>query len=142
MNLYKQINEWLLGYTPLNNWIYFNATPFIVGSTTVNSISGARVTKEFVDGSKRKEILFAVDFIGTYDASGTSDVNMDTMQEAENFANWIETQTTFPDFGSDCTIEKIEVLTSTPNAYVNESQGLAKYQFQAKITYTDESEVN
>ena len=37
MQIYKAINEWLLNYTPLNNWIYFNATPVITGTVAMGT---------------------------------------------------------------------------------------------------------
>ena len=53
MQIYKAINEWLLNYTPLNNWIYFNATPVITGTVAMNMVAGDRVTKEYIDGTLR-----------------------------------------------------------------------------------------
>ena len=144
MNLYKQVNEWLLNYEPLNSWLYFNATPVILGTAALNSVPGDRVTKEFVDGSKEKQLIFAIDMITSYDADGTSDVNMDALDEVNHFSDWIEQQYTddnFPDFGETNTITKIEVLTNVPSLLVDATSQLAKYQFQSRITYKDESEV-
>ena len=50
MNLYKQINDWLIAkYAPFNNWIYFNATPMFAGAVTMNSVAGQRIVKKFID---------------------------------------------------------------------------------------------
>ena len=145
MNLYQQINEWLLNYSVLNNWLYFNATPVIIGTVAMNSVAGDRVVREFIDGSKEKQIIFAVDMITEYDADGTSDVNMSALDEVNHFSDWIEQQyndKNFPDFGEFNHISKIEVLTNVPNLLVDATNQLAKYQFQNRITYKDESEVN
>ena len=144
MNLYKQINDWLLQYDALNNWIYFNATPIIMGTVAMNSVSGDRVIREFIDGTKEKQIIFAIDMIAQYDADGTSDVNMDALDEVNHFSAWIEQQyndKNFPDFGEFNKIIKIEVLTNVPTLLVDSTAQLAKYQFQNRITYNDESEV-
>ena len=144
MQIYKAINEWLLNYTPLNNWIYFNATPVITGTVAMNMVAGDRVTKEYIDGTKQKQCVFAIDMISEYDGSGTSDVNMDALAEVESFMDWLEIQnkeSNFPDFGEKRITEKVEVLTNVPQLLINEQSQLAKYQFQARVNYKDESEV-
>lgn len=144
MQIYKPINEWLLNYTPLNNWIYFNATPVITGTVAMNMVAGDRVTKEYIDGTKQKQCVFAIDMISEYDGSGTSDVNMNALAEVESFMDWLEIQnkeSNFPDFGKNYITEKVEVLTNVPQLLINEQSQLAKYQFQARVNYKDESEV-
>ena len=144
MQIYKAINEWLLNYTPLNNWIYFNATPVITGTVAMNMVAGDRVTKEYIDGAKQKQCVFAIDMISEYDGSGTSDVNMNALAEVESFMDWLEIQnkkSNFPDFGEKCITENVEVLTNVPQLLINEQSQLAKYQFQARVNYKDESEV-
>lgn len=145
MNIYEKINEWLATtYQPLNEWLYFNATPMIVGTVAMNSVSGDRVYKRFVDGSVQRRVVFAIDMVLSYDDAGTSDVNMNAINEVNKFSEWIEEQLSLqnvPDFGKNRTIESIEVLTNVPSLLVDNTNGLAKYQFQARIEYKDESEV-
>ena len=145
MNIYEKINEWLATtYQPLNEWLYFNATPMIVGTVAMNSVSGDRVYKRFVDGSVQRRVVFAIDMVLSYDDAGTSDVNMNAINEVNKFSQWIEEQLSLqnvPDFGKNRTIESIEVLTNVPSLLVDNTNGLAKYQFQARIEYKDESEV-
>lgn len=145
MNIYEKINEWLVTtYKPLNEWLYFNATPMIVGTVAMNSVSGDRVYKRFVDGSVQRRVVFAIDMVLSYDDAGTSDVNMDAINEVNKFSEWIEEQLSLqnvPNFGKNRTIESIEVLTNVPSLLIDNTNGLAKYQFQARIEYKDESEV-
>lgn len=145
MNIYEKINEWLATtYQPLNEWLYFNATPMIVGTVAMNSVSGDRVYKRFVDGSVQRRVIFAIDMVLSYDDVGTSDVNMNAINEVNKFSEWIEEQLSLqnvPDFGNNKTIESIEVLTNVPSLLIDNTNGLAKYQFQARIEYKDESEV-
>lgn len=145
MNIYEKINEWLATtYKPLNEWLYFNATPMIVGTVAMNSVSGDRVYKRFVDGSVQRRVVFAIDMVLSYDDAGTSDVNMDAINEVNKFSEWIEEQLSLqnvPNFGKNRTIESIEVLTNVPSLLIDNTNGLAKYQFQARIEYKDESEV-
>ena len=90
----------------------------------------------------KKELAFAIDMITSYDNSGTSDVNMEALDEVQNFSEWIDSQSidSGPDFGEKCTIEKIEVLTNAPTLLVDTTNQLSKYQFQVKITYTERKE--
>lgn len=145
MNIYEKINEWLATtYQPLNEWLYFNATPMIVGTVAMNSVSGDRVYKRFVDGSVQRRVIFAIDMVLSYDGAGTSGVNMNAINEVNKFSEWIEEQLSLqnvPDFGNNRTIESIEVLTNVPSLLIDNTNGLAKYQFQARIEYKDESEV-
>ena len=145
MNIYEKINEWLATtYQPLNEWLYFNATPMIVGTVAMNSVSGDRVYKRFVDGSVQRRVIFAIDMVLSYDDAGTSDVNMNAINEVNKFSEWIEEQLSLqnvPNFGKNRTIESIEVLTNVPSLLIDNTNGLAKYQFQARIEYKDESEV-
>lgn len=145
MNVYEKINEWLATtYKPLNEWLYFNATPMIVGTVAMNSVSGDRVYKRFVDGSVQRRVIFAIDMVLSYDDAGTSDVNMNAINEVNKFSEWIEEQLSLqnvPDFGNNKTIESIEVLTNVPSLLIDNTNRLAKYQFQARIEYKDESEV-
>ena len=140
MNIYAKIENWLKLYKPLNNWIYFNATPDIDGTVAMNSVAGDRVIKRFVDGSKQKEVLFAIDMISLYDNTGTSDINMKNLDEVDNFIEWLELQDkekNYPTFNDYTIIDKLEVLNSTPTILVNTQDMLSKYQFQVRISYKD-----
>lgn len=143
MNIYSKIEDWLKLYTPLNNWIYFNATPDINGTVAMNSVAGDRVIKRFVDGSKQKEVLFAIDMISLYDNTGTSDINMKNLDEVDNFIEWLELQDkekNYPTFNDYTIINKLEVLNSTPTMLINTQDMLSKYQFQVRISYKDVKE--
>ena len=140
MNIYAKIENWLKLYKPLNNWIYFNATPDINGTVAMNSVAGDRVIKRFVDGSKQKEVLFAIDMISLYDNTGTSDINMKNLDEVDNFIEWLELQDkekNYPTFNDYTIINKLEVLNSTPTILINTQDMLSKYQFQVRISYKD-----
>lgn len=142
MNIYKQVNDWLLEYTALNNWIYFNATPYVSGAVAMNSVAGDRVKKSFINGDIEKELVFAIDMVTEYDATGTSDINLNAIDEVSHFCEWLEEQEinkNYPYFGDNCVIDKVEVLNNVPSLMVNQEQMLSKYQFQARITYTQKS---
>lgn len=142
-NKYQIINNWLLNnYQPLNNWMYFNATPEIVGSTTLNSVAGSNTIREYIDGSKDKELIFAIDMITQYDGQGTSSVNMDAFDEVTNFIDFLSKlqKSNYPVFSSKQEVYKIKVLSDVPDVLVNTQNMLSKYQFQCSIYYIDYSD--
>ena len=143
MNLYRQVNQWLTeNYEPLGHWMYFNATPMFAGAVTMNSVAGQRIVKKFIDGSMQKELIFAIDMITQYDNQGTSDINMQALEEVSNFTEWLDTVPIedAPDFGDKRIIQKMEVLTNVPTLLVDTTNQLSKYQFQVKITYKERKE--
>lgn len=145
MNIFKVFQEWLLKYEPLNNWIYFNATPVILGVASLNAVSGERVVKSFITGDKLKENILAIDMVTPYDATGTSDINMTALSEVEAFANWIEEKDNnkeLPILDEHNTMEKIEILNNVPNLLVDPTNQLAKYQFQVRLTYRYREEID
>lgn len=144
INKYDRIAIWLKGYTPLStNWIYFNVTPVDAGSVSLNSVQNQRTSAVFNNGDAEVELVFVINLI-TYFDSGTSDINMEAMEEFENISDWIEKQNnaeSFPDFGTDV-ISNIEVLETNPGVSVDTDENLAKYQGQYRISYLHIKEVN
>lgn len=139
VNKYKKITEWLQEYVPLHTWIFFNVLPAEPDAVTVNSVQNERVLEEYIDGSKRVEFLFAVALAKEFD-TGTSENNLDALQEFEEISAWVETQNdlrNFPNFGNSINIEKVEVLETVPSVSVDNQNQIAKYQGQFKITYVE-----
>lgn len=145
MNLYRNINEWLIkNYEPLNKWMYFNATPIVVGTVSMNSVAGDTVTRQFVNGVKEHQIIFAIECVKTYDPDGTSEINLTAMDEVLAFTEWLAIQSknkSYPDFGENQIVKKMEVLSNIPTVLVDTQASLMRSQFQCRITYNDESEV-
>lgn len=142
MNRSSKIVEWLLDYTPVHTWIFYNVTPTEPGVISVNSVQNERYLDEFIDGSRRVEFIFAISLMKEYD-TGTSPNNLEAMHEFELLQNWIEEQVSLgnlPDFGENIEIEKMEVLDTTPSMMVSEEESIAKYQGQFKVTYLEKGE--
>ena len=80
--------------------------------------------------------------ITQYDNQGTSDINMQALEEVSNFTEWLDTVPIedAPDFGDKRIIQKMEVLTNVPTLLVDTTNQLSKYQFQVKITYKERKE--
>ena len=107
------------------------------------------VQKPFIDGSVLKQFTFTiVDYKSVaYQAivkiAGYSNENVEEMLEVQDIIDWITEQDEirhFPNFGSDCLVEKIEALTDTPRLNgvdATASPVLAKYSISIRVTYLD-----
>ncbi len=136
-NKYKLIADWLKGYTPLNKYVYFNVTPFESDNVSLNSVSGEAYLDEFIDGTHRIELLFSVNYILDYDEL-KSDLNLRMNEEFISLNKWVRQQDkegNYPEF--NCSIEKVEPLTTTPTVTRDTTHNLAKYQGEFKITFIE-----
>ena len=140
MNKYEQVTKYLAdNYIPLGNWIYFNATVFEDGNTSINTIESERATKVYIDGSKEVELLFAIAMIKTYDTE-MSNTNIEAISEIDNFMTWIEEQNNienYPFLGDNITVLEINVLDLSPSLAVDTEQNLSKYQFNCNIKFLE-----
>ena len=135
---YELICTWLKSYTPLNKYLYFNVTPFESSNVSVNSVSNDKSVDEFIDGTKRVEFLFSVNFVLDYEELKT-DLNLRMNEEFIALNEWVETQDkqrNYPAF-VNAIVEKVEPLTTTPIIARDTTHNLAKYSGDFKITYTE-----
>lgn len=107
--------------------------------------------KPFINGDVQKRYTCTlVDFKSVaYNAivkqEGYQDENVEDMQSVQEIIDWISEQNderNFPDFGENCIIEAIRVLTDNPNLNgidSNASPALAKYSLSIQIDYLDTS---
>ena len=124
----------------VGNILNFNFSPESPDSFTLLTNYSDKVIKKFVKGDARKAYGFTILIIKNYSTSG-DDLNLECMNFAQEFMDWIETQNEkriYPDFGENNEIEKIEVLQNMPNlAGVNAEEGLAKYMIQGRVLYRE-----
>lgn len=121
------------------NVLNFNFSPESADEFALITNYSDKVVKEFITGDTRKAYGFTVIIIKNY-STFADDCNLDAMNFAQGFMDWIESQNrlkVYPDFG-DCEVEKMEVLQNMPNlAGVNKDAGLARYMIQARILYME-----
>lgn len=137
MNRYKIVQDWLMQYEPLNKWIYMNVNRLESDSVSINSVSTARQDVTYIDGSSEKTFVFAISLSKQF-SSGTSQLNMDAIEEYENIADWIDEQCSkgnYPDMGQDACVVDIERLDTDPVVTVDDNLKVAKYQSQFSIKY-------
>lgn len=136
-----------------NNPLFFNFGKAESDNKQIVTIANdIRVNEPFIDGSVRKRYTFTIiDYKSVaYNAvvsRGNVPVseNIDTAFEAQQVADWVEEQAdirNYPDFGVDCVIDDMKVVTDQPNVNgVDRSvtPALAKYSISIRIDYIDYS---
>lgn len=139
MNKYLAIVNWINEYRPLNEWTYFNVVLDEPNAMSVTSVSNGSAINEFVDGTEEVEFLFAISLSKSFDSGGTSNTNLDAIEEFDNIAKWIDDQNKLKNFPAfDEIIEKIEPMQTAPTVTVDSNGKIAKYLGQFKITYMEE----
>lgn len=96
-----------------------------------------KVVKNYLRGAD-KEYGFTI-LITWQFSTETDDLNLEAMNFAQGFMDWIEEQNRnqrFPDFGERCQIKKIENLQNMPNlASVDWDNRVAQYMLQCRVLY-------
>lgn len=136
----------------LSNPTFFNFIEAKNNNKQIIAVSQEKtVQKPFIDGSVLKQYTFTiVDYKSVaYQAivklTGYSNENVEEMLEVQGIIDWITEQDDirhFPNFGTDCIVEKIEALTDIPRLNgvdATASPVLAKYSISIKVTYLDVS---
>lgn len=118
----------------------FNFSSDSAGSVGFMTEYANKIIKSYVRAAQ-KAYGFAILIIQPY-SQNTDDLNLNSMNLAQAFGDWIDAQNkqkVFPDFGNKCTVQKIESLQNMPNvAEVSEDSATAKYMLQCKVTYYEE----
>lgn len=122
----------------------------------VTNATDVKVNEPFVDGSVKKRYTFtiidyksiaynAIVMRTVNDTSVPVSENLDNAFEAQQVADWVTEQAdlrNFPDFGSDCVIDDMVVVTDQPNLNGTDravTPALAKYSISIRIDYIDYS---
>ena len=134
-NKFSYILEGLKEYTAINSWLYFNAQEIKEGSASVNSDSGSRKTKEYIDGSYEAILPFNVSFVKAYDTE-QSLTNIDALNEASNLISWIDLNKNKLYLGDGCICDDVIVKDEVPDVYINSDEHLAIYKFNCQLEYT------
>ena len=118
----------------------FNFSPESPNSISLLTNYSDKVRKKYITGDALKEYGFSIIIVKEY-SSESDDLNLEAMNFAQTFMEWLGEQNEkkeYPDFGENCTIEKMENLQNMPNlSGVNYEAGLARYMIQVRIIYTE-----
>lgn len=110
------------------------------GSCSVVPVSGEAVVEEYVDGSKLKRYDFILQVLFSVSDSddGINVENMFTLRQWQDWIEEMEREGNYPDFGVGCGNYKLQNLSNTPQLAQVYDNGAAKYQFPARLLYTEE----
>lgn len=118
----------------LTSFNFANDSPDSVSFLT--NYSG-KIVKKYLRAAD-KEYAFSIVITWHY-STETDDLNLQAMNLAQNFMDWIEEQNRkghFPDFGKECQVKKIENLQNMPNlATVDWENMTAQYMIPCRVLY-------
>lgn len=121
----------------------FNFSPESPDSISMITRYSDKVVRSFITGDSEKEYGFSIIIVKQY-STDTDDLNLEAMNFAQAFMEWLDEQNknrTFPDFGKNCEVLKIENLQNMPNlAGINAEASLARYMIQGRILYREYAE--
>lgn len=106
------------------------------GISFLTNYSG-KIVKKYLRAAD-KEYGFSI-LINWHYSTETDDLNLQAMNFAQEFMDWIEEQNrnkNFPNFGDKCQVKKIENLQNMPNlATVDWENMRAQYMIQCRVLY-------
>lgn len=137
-----------------NNPLFFNFADAKDESKQILTVANDKALNEpYIDGSILKRYTFtiidykSIAYKAIVKQEGFPDENLQDFLDTQGIIDWINTQEdakNYPDFGQDCIIEKMEVLTDNPNLNgvdTNTSPQLARYSLTIRIEYLDKSKM-
>lgn len=116
----------------------FNVSPGEEENISFLTNYSDKIRKKYIRVGSEKEYGFTIVITRTF-SDGTDDLNLDAMNFAQEFMDWIDDQDkkkNYPDFGNKCQIKKIENLQNMPNlASVDWENMIAQYMLQCRVIY-------
>jgi hypothetical protein len=133
-----------------NNPLFFNFGSIEDNAYLANTKSDDKsLHKPFIDGSVERRYTFSIDSFKSVAhnpvVQGYSDENLTELEEVQKVLDWITEQDelqNFPDFGNDCTVEKMSTLTTKPELVgvdTSSNPPIAVYRISIQIDYIDNS---
>lgn len=140
MTILEHIRDYLRGYPKLaGERIDIDCLGSDADSFSLDAVPGEPVVRRYLDGSTVRRCLFLFSCRAYY--------GQDLRQQAENLAlledleQWLERQRLFckaPALGEKRAARPIAVVTSAYPAIINGDTGMARYQIQCELLYTQE----
>lgn len=119
-------------------FLNFNVSPGEEGNISFLTNYSDKLRKKYIRVGAEKEYGFTVVITRTF-SEETDDLNLDAMNFAQGFMDWIDEQDKkkeYPDFGEKCQVKKIENLQNMPNlASVDWENMIAQYMLQCRVIY-------
>jgi hypothetical protein len=139
INKEERLIEWAGKNPYLTDALKMNWLAEHNGSCSITPVSGEIFVEKYMDGSglKHYDFMFQVMF---YLSDTTDNVNIGNMFALRQWQNWIddmERMGNYPDFGDLCGNYELQNLANTPQIAQVYDSGMAKYQFPARLVYTE-----
>jgi len=155
MDKNQAIIDWLNNCPQVQaNPLYFNFSEAKDNNKQiVTTANDKAIQKPFIDGAVLKQFTFtiidykSIAYRAVAKEIGYPDENVEEMAEVQSIIDWVEEQAdsrNYPNFGTECEIESMEVLTDNPNLNGTDTSvtpALAKYSLSIQIKYIDNSKV-
>lgn len=121
----------------IGSLVSFNFADDFPDSISFLTNYSGKVVKKYIRAAD-KEYGFTI-LITWHYSTETDDLNVQAMNFAQEFMDWIEEQNrtkNFPDFGEKCQVKKIENLQNMPNlATVDWENMTARYMIPCRVLY-------
>ena len=137
-----------------SNPLFFNYVNAKEDSTQIITQSNDKsMNRTFIDGSVLRRYTFtfiyfkSISYTPVVKQPGYSNENVEEMLDVQAVVDWVTEQAellNYPDFGTDCHIEEMKVLTDNPNLNsidTTSTPPLAKYSLTIQIDYIDTSKM-
>jgi len=137
MSKHEKLIEYIGEYPLSPDWLYLNVVIENVtdGGVVLDAIN---VIEEYIDGSKRKEYVFNVEFCKDF-STNRDETNQTALTETNAFITWLENKESneeYPDW-EGVKFRSIEVLNEIPMLTIDSEHNRAIYTLQIKITYEE-----
>ena len=109
--------------------------------SAVVPISGVRAVKTYINGDAIRQYDFMLQIALTVSDDIGASKNIENMFVLRQWQDWIDEQEqlgNYPAFGAKCSQYRLENLADMPAMAGRQEDGLAKYQFPARLTYMEE----
>jgi hypothetical protein len=130
--------KWLKTYDGIGKYLKLNAVDMKADERAVNVVYNDAKVREFIDGTVERRYTFSLVMVADW-SEGFDSTNAEAMEFGEEWLDWVARQFqagNVPNFGDECIIRAIEPLQNVPAlAAAYQDVQLARYQFQAAITY-------
>lgn len=139
MSKYDSVYTFMKQYAPFCDILYFNSIQEMVGTSSLNALGQDEVLTEYTSGKKERRLTFSIVQMRVFDESGLTDINVDALNSAGAFVDWLCEQNiteNFPDFGEGCTVQYMKVA-QTPYIGDVSPDNIARYVIQIQIIYTE-----
>lgn len=136
MTIIDGVRAWLKTYEGLaDGRLNVDFLPEDAKTYSVDSVPTTEVVKKYLDGSTRRQFLFAVSSREFFGDNLTQNIDNHTFYEG--LSTWLDQQNkrrSFPNLGANRKVQSVEI-SSTAYPFVVDEHGTARYQIQIKMIY-------